>query len=287
MIIQKRLAKIPSSIIEIQKQNPLTSDLYLCELSELLIKKGTIWKRNKPLENQMLIYCTKGLSTIQISTDIVNFKEDQFCIIPEGFTFEIITGHSDPTVFLTCQFNGSKSHILEHEYTVVRDLVPSIQNRVSNRKLLFEELFYNSTRGYFDSNMLYLNFTFSHLLATFIFASKNSNEIDAEENPIVQKTLLFLEHNLDKKLSLNDLSNEVGYSNTYLSSIFKKVTGYSPLSYFSHFKIMKSCEYLDQTKFKIKDIAFMLGYKDQYYFSKDFQKIMGISPRNYRKRIGQ
>lgn len=285
MIVQKRFVSIPPSIIETQKQDPLTSDLYLCELTELLIKKGTIWKMNKPLENQMLIYCTKGSSTIRIAADKVNFKENQFCIIPEGFKFEIIIGDTDPTIFLTCQFNGSKSHILEREYTVVRDLVPSVQNRVANRKMLFDELFYNSSRGYSDSNMLYINFTFSHLLATFIFASRNSDEIDAEENPLVQKTLLFLEQNLDKKLSLKEVSQEVGYSITYLSYIFKKATKYSPLSYFSHLKIMRSCEYLDQTRHKIKDIAFMLGYKDQYYFSKDFQKKMGISPRDYRKRI--
>jgi YesN/AraC family two-component response regulator len=134
--------------------------------------------------------------------------------------------------------------------------------------------------------MHYINFTFAHLLATFIFASKTSDDIFIEENPVVQKTIKFMELNIDKKLSLRDIADEVGYSQTYLSTIFKKETNYSPISYFSHLKITKACEFLDQTKQKIKEIAFMLGYSDPYYFSKDFQKKMGISPRNYRKRIG-
>jgi AraC-like DNA-binding protein len=67
--------------------------------------------------------------------------------------------------------------------------------------------------------------------------------------------------------------------------MFSRKTGYSPLSYFSHLKIDKACEYLDFSKLKIKEISFALGYSDPYYFSKDFQKKIGLSPRNYRKRV--
>lgn len=76
-----------------------------------------------------------------------------------------------------------------------------------------------------------------------------------------------------------------GYSPSYLTTLLRKKTGYSPSSYFSHLKITKACEYLDFSKVKIKEISFLIGYSDPYYFSKDFQKKMGISPRNYRKRV--
>jgi YesN/AraC family two-component response regulator len=286
MLIKKRFVKIPDSIIENQKNDPLTADLYICELSELLISKEYEWKHKAQLNNHLLLFCTKGDCILKIDKDEIHLKEDQFCIVPEGFRFEAIIGNIDPTIFLTCMFNGSKSKVLEREFTVVRDIAPSINNMVANRKMLFDEIFNNSTRGYLNANMHYINFTFAHLLATFIFASKTSDDIFIEENPVVQKTIKFMELNIDKKLSLRDIADEVGYSQTYLSTIFKKETNYSPISYFSHLKITKACEFLDQTKQKIKEIAFMLGYSDPYYFSKDFQKKMGISPRNYRKRIG-
>ena len=94
-----------------------------------------------------------------------------------------------------------------------------------------------------------------------------------------------MEQNLDKKLILDEIAEEAGYSSSYFIAIFSKKTSYSPLSYFSHLKIDKACEYLDFSKLKIKEISFMLGYTDPYYFSKDFQKKMGLSPRNYRKRV--
>ena len=285
MIVKKRFAKLPQAIIEAQKSDPLTQDLYLCEISEILLSRNTTWENESPLENHLLVYCTKGSCRLKIARDEVGMLQEQFCIIPQGFGFRIKTGETDPTIFITCQFNGIKSKILEKDFTVVRDLVPSINNRVANRKMLFDEIFNNLSRGYFNANTHYISFTFSHLLATFVFASKTSEDIQVEENPVVLKTIRFMEQNIDKKLGLSDIAEEIGYSITYLSTIFRRETNYSPLSYFSHLKVTRSCEYLDQTHLKIKQIAFMLGYSDPYYFSKDFQKKMGVSPRNYRKRV--
>lgn len=284
MIIKKQYEKLPRSIIELQKMDKLTSDLYLCEITELLISRDTVW-RQQSLPNHLLVYCTNGDCILKIANESVHLKKEQYCIVPESFNFEAFIGKVDPTSFFTCQFNGTKSKILEREFGVVRDLAPSINNNIANRKLIFDELFKNLAKGFSNSNMLYINFTFSHLLATFIFASKTSEDIYAEEDPLIQKTKKYLELNIDKKLTLKEVAEEVGISATYLSTLFKRKTNYSPISYFSHLKILKACEYLDQTKHKIKQIAFMLGYSDPYYFSKDFQKRMGLSPRNYRKRL--
>lgn len=285
MITQKRFVKLDPVLVESQKVDPLTQDLYLCEVSEWSMGKRSIWEPEHISDNYFLIYCTEGNSKLIIANDEVLLHQNQFCIIPPGFHFKLKIGKTEPTIFFMCQFNGTKSRILEQEFTVVRDLVPSINNRVANRRMLFDEVFNNLLRGYHNANIHYVNFTFSHLLATFVFASRTSEDIETEENPMIQKTIRFMEQNIDKKLSLRDIANEVGYSITYLSTLFRKQTNYSPLSYFSHLKITKSCEYLDQTSLKVKEIAFLLGYSDPYYFSKDFQKKMGISPRSYRKRI--
>lgn len=285
MILKKRYFKLPSYIIAEQQANPITKDLYLCELSEILIKKETLWSEYVRLDHHLLIYCVKGGGIIQISNDMVPFRQNQYCIIPEGFIFKIQTDESDPSVFYTCQFNGEKSKIMEKDFTVVRDLIPSANNMVANRMMLFDELFSNLTRGFYNANFKYINLTFGHLLATFIYASKTSDDFMEEQNPGVTKAIQFMEQNIDKKLTLNEIADEAGYSPTYLTTIFKKQTGYSPLSYFSHLKITKACEYLDFSKLKIKEISFRMGYSDPYYFSKDFQKKLGFSPRNYRKRI--
>lgn len=286
MIIKKRYFKLPSFIIAQQKDNPLTKDLYLCELAEILVTRDTLWSDQIKLEDHELIFCTRGGGIIQISNDLVPFTQNQYCIIPQGFIFKIQTGEIDPSVFLTCKFNGEKSKIMEKDFTVVRDLIPSVNNLVANRIMLFDELFSNLSKGFYNANYQYLNMCFGHLLATFIYASRTSDDLMEEQNPGISHAIQLMGQSLDRKLSLDEIAEESGYSPSYLTTLFRKKTGYSPSSYFSHLKITKACEYLDFSKLKIKEISYLMGYSDPYYFSKDFQKKMGISPRNYRKRIG-
>ena len=285
MVIKKRFYKLPSYIIDEQKLNPLTNDLYVCELTEYLIKKDTLLSVNTKLHDHLLMFCTKGSGFIQISNDTVLIGENQFCIIPQGFMYKFQAGNKGTCMLLTCMFNGKKTRIMEKDFTVVRDLIPSVNNMVANRFMLFDELFNNLNRGYYKANYQYINFCFGHLLATFLYASKTSDDFMEEENPGISRAIYFMEQNLNRKITLTEIADEAGYSSSYLITIFNKKTGYSPLSYYSHLKITKACEYLDFSKLKIKEISFLLGYSDPYYFSKDFRKKIGISPRHYRARV--
>lgn len=287
MLVKRRFSKIPDAIRTAQSQDELTLDLYLCELTELLMGKNSLHSQPTPLPDYLLLYCTKGEMHLSFAQDRVSIQKEQFCIIPQGFTYELEAGKLAPCSVVLCYFNGSKARILEKEFTAVRDLVPSVNNLVANRKMLIDELFANLSRGYNNANMHYINFSFAHLLATFVFASRTGDDLLTEANPMVQNLIAFMEQNIDKKMTLNDFARESGYSITYLSTVFRRVTNYSPLSYFSHLKISRACEYLDQTNLKVKQIAFKLGYTDAYYFSKDFQKKMGLSPRSYRQRFSQ
>jgi len=224
MIIKKRFFKVPAYIVAEQQADPLTKDLYLCELSEILINQDTLWSENIKLDNHLLIFCTRGEGIVQIADDLVPFNQNQYCIIPEGFTVKIQTGASDPSVFYFCKFNGSKSKIMEKDFTVVRDLIPSVDNMVANRIMLFDELFNNLTKGFFNANYKYINLTFGHLLATFIYASKTSDDFLEEQNPGINRAIQYMEQNLDKKLILSDISDEAGYSPSYLTTLFRKNT---------------------------------------------------------------
>lgn len=52
------------------------------------------------------------------------------------------------------------------KFSVVRNLVPSVNNMVANREMLFDEIFNNLSKGIHDQNLEYVNFCFGHLLAT-------------------------------------------------------------------------------------------------------------------------
>ncbi|WP_346855840.1 AraC family transcriptional regulator [uncultured Draconibacterium sp.] len=280
-----RYYKIPAPLVEEQKNSSLTRDLYLTETGEIGVEQGTIWDLEQQLDNCMLAYCTKGSGIVQITGEQIPVSDDQFFIIPKGGKFKYYSEWNVSSHFLVAHFGGAKAQQMGKEFSLVRNLIPSVNNMVANREMLFDEIFNNLSKGFHDENLEYVNFCFAHLLATFVYANKTSDDIADESSPVVRRAINYLNRNLDKKLTLNKLATEVGYSPTYLSTLFKKETNYSPISYFSHLKILKACEFLDYTGMKIKEISFKLGYTDPYYFTKDFTKKMGLSPRNYRNRI--
>jgi len=285
MIKKIRYYIIPGALINDQKSNPVTKDLYITEAGEIEVEKGTFWDSGSKLENNLLAYCTKGEGIIILSGEKVPVKNEQFFIVPKNDTLKFYSSINADSRFLLAGFNGSKSGQLGREFSVVRNLVPSMNNMVANREMLFDEIFNNLSKGFHDENLEYTNFCFGHLLATFVYAYHTSDDIADELNPVVRRIVNFLGKNLDKKLSLEQIAREAGYSPTYFTTLFKKETNYSPLSYFSHLKILKACEFLDYTRMKIKEISFHFGYSDPYYFTKDFKKKMGMSPRQYRNRV--
>jgi AraC family transcriptional regulator, arabinose operon regulatory protein len=95
----------------------------------------------------------------------------------------------------------------------------------------------------------------------------------------------YMRRNLHQKIAVSDLSRTVGVSDTQLFRFFKTYVGESPLAYFNNMKIKRAGELLRHTLIPLKEIAFSLGYEEPAYFTNQFRKSMGMSPREYRKRI--
>lgn len=82
--------------------------------------------------------------------------------------------------------------------------------------------------------------------------------------------------------SLNSISNHIGVSPSYFSSIFKQETGQSFVEYLTKVRIDKACELLKCTTLRTAEIGEQVGYNDPHYFSATFKKVMGMSPKEFK-----
>jgi AraC family transcriptional regulator, arabinose operon regulatory protein len=285
MVNEIRYYTFSASHILEQQMNQVTKGLYLTEIGELEVEEGTIWDYTGKREVYLLVFCVKGEGIVLLSGEQVPVSNDQYYIVPPGEGFKFYSVLKAKTRFLVAGFNGKTVQHMSREFFLVRNLVPSVNNMVANREMLFDEIFNNLSRGFHNRNLEYVSFCFGHLLATFVYANRTSDDLADESNPVVRRILSFMGKNLHKKLSLKQIAVEAGYSPTYLSTLFRKQTNYAPVSYFAHLKVLKACEFLDYTHMKVKEISYRLGYIDPYYFTRDFKKKVGMSPRQYRNRI--
>ena len=93
-----------------------------------------------------------------------------------------------------------------------------------------------------------------------------------------------MQAHVDKPMNLNELASNCGYSVSHFSMIFKKKTTRSPIEYFLGLKIQKACQMLDFSSMRVQEIASELAFQDQFYFSRLFRKMIGVSPMEYRKK---
>lgn len=87
---------------------------------------------------------------------------------------------------------------------------------------------------------------------------------------------------LDKKLTLNELSEEYGISLTVLKECFREIYGLPYYGYIKRYKMHKAVHYLEQTDLKISEIAGLLGYDNSSKFSAAFKSITGCTPSEYK-----
>ncbi len=82
--------------------------------------------------------------------------------------------------------------------------------------------------------------------------------------------------------SVSELADYIGINRSYLTSIFKKLTGVSPQEYLLNFRMEESAKLLAESNLPVKTIASSVGYDNPLTFSKTFKTRFGCSPQNYR-----
>lgn len=95
--------------------------------------------------------------------------------------------------------------------------------------------------------------------------------------------LNFIEANLYKKITVEELSDLVGVSQPYLYKIFKNNFNISTKEYITWYKINRAKELLIETEMSITEIADSVGYSDVLVFSKAFSAKENMSPKKYRQ----
>lgn len=104
---------------------------------------------------------------------------------------------------------------------------------------------------------------------------------------LVEKAKFLMEENIYGDINVHAISDMLGVNTVHLNEVFKSYTAMTPYQYFISIKIHRAEEVLEQGGVSIKEAAFRLGFKDQYYFSRLFKIKTGISPSRWKDFVHQ
>lgn len=107
-----------------------------------------------------------------------------------------------------------------------------------------------------------------------------------EGEGIPQKIRRIIVNHPEKFFSNGELAERLNISVKTAETKFKAHFGQTIHQYMLEFKIREAISYFENfPEISIKETALNLGFYDEYHFSKQFKKITGISPREYRKKM--
>jgi AraC-like DNA-binding protein len=99
--------------------------------------------------------------------------------------------------------------------------------------------------------------------------------------PIIEHML----RHLNQPVRVPALSAMAGVSDSHFFTLFKSATGYAPVRFHMHLRMEYACKLLMDHTRSVKEIGESLGYADRFYFSRVFKSVIGMAPRNYRRKI--
>jgi len=273
---------IPDKIREISKQNPLTEDLYLTDIGYYPKASHHFRNREAGTQQYILIYNVDGYGTIKVGSIEHTIPPDHYFIIQPNLPHTYHADKIKPWSIYWIHFSGQKAKYLAKELNTPILVERSKTSRINDRLSLFNEIFQNLDRGYSTESLEYVNLCLNRLLATFSHISQFRLINEQHSNDPVELSINYMLENIELRLKIAEIANQVNLSPSYFSRLFVSRTGFAPIEYFIQLKIQRSCQLLNNRELTILDVARQIGIEDQFYFSRLFKKVMNISPQVYR-----
>ena len=84
-------------------------------------------------------------------------------------------------------------------------------------------------------------------------------------------------------LTVDELVDEMGMGRTVFFNKLKSMTGLSPVEFIREMRIKRAAQLLEERKYNITEVTYMVGMNDSRYFAKCFKNTYGVTPSEYRR----
>ncbi|WP_440109720.1 ABC transporter substrate-binding protein [Paenibacillus sp. QZ-Y1] len=134
---------------------------------------------------------------------------------------------------------------------------------------------------------------YSHLNAQFqrwmemIITRYTSPKTEQSMESRLHSTIQYAEDHYAEEITVQKLAKLADIRPVQYTTMFRQLTGHKPLDYVNHIRIKHAKEWLRKSNEPLRDIASRVGFKDEYYFSRRFRQMTGLSPRQYDRSIQQ
>lgn len=231
-------------------------------------------------------FVLEGNGWVRIGDQEFYPQPGQLLLMPEGVSQSYSYIGGQPYYKFWCHFTAKVGEVNIFQLIDLPFLCTTREPALTKR--LFDELVYYTNSSELNAGLL----AKARLLELFShFISQHENEALTLKNvaPVqrLNEILDYIHHNIHREISIGELAARACLHPNYFIRMFKEQMGVPPIHYIGRKKMEKAKELLAQSSYSVTEIGEMVGFRDMYHFSKQFKKIAGLAPSDYRKqRLG-
>lgn len=102
---------------------------------------------------------------------------------------------------------------------------------------------------------------------------------------LIVKALTYIDENFTGQIQIRDIADNLHISHTYLTKLFQKNVGVTPIKYINMKRIEYACYLLQNTDLSCESISDKTGIYDNAYFHKMFKSVKGMTPVQYKESL--
>lgn len=222
-----------------------------------------------------LYYITEGEGIIKLKDSQIHLVPGRLYLIPLGTKYSCVCDSKLDHLYFHINIESPSGYDLLRGAVCVSAELPTDKIK-------------HLTELYFDNNLssqMELQHEIYRSLETLIRLQPACPEIDSLLSPEIIKTIDYIKTNLSIQLSTEDIAEHLYLSKNTLAKQFKREVGIPIGKYIDKLIFFEAEKLLSKSSMSIKDISSLLGFCDQFYFSRRFQQLFEETPAAYRKRV--
>jgi len=230
--------------------------------------------RPDPRHSDCFVYVLNGSAKYTFADTSFEVEKGDVFYLSHTCRYEIVVGEGFQVIYIDCMLNapdyrkGSGEKLTKNAFSVEQT---------------FEQIY--KTWKKYDNTFYMQTFSKLYLALSQLITIQESNSAIIEKNLQIMHSRKEIENEFSNcNLSIENLSEKYGYSVSHFRKLFTKQYGISPIKYLIHVRIHIAKRLLTETDNNIKNIAKMVGYENEFYFSRAFKLETGMTASEYRRR---
>lgn len=240
-------------------------------------------------------YCYDGDGELIIEDRVYHYGGGEFSVIPANIphTTNSAPGHICKWEFLFIDIDRFvrtemhldpilESHVLqmvnrrgtlktEQNHGVMAHLILDIMRECREKQPYYE----SSVRGYLHSLVVEM---------IRLAEDRDHSLYKLKLNEYVRSALSYINEHYMDELRMEDIAQASGLSESHFRRVFEDVMHMKPLDYINLVRVDKACVMMAQKDLSMEELSFRVGYQSQSTFNRNFKRLTGYSPMQWRRR---